>query len=114
MLKCCGSIEASGAAVDGDDGARCGRRASNSSNPCLSVYACLFFQHLVLTPHPPPPPLPQIVFESRLGAHDVLNNYMMTVDGTDFRILQKPLFRRASNFDGSDNKATGREMLGRS
>jgi hypothetical protein len=41
-----------------------------------------FFQHLVLSPPPPPPPLPrqrQIVFESRLGTHDVLNNCTMTI-----------------------------------
>jgi hypothetical protein len=53
LLKCCGSIEASGAAVDGDDGARCGQRASISSNPCFCrLRICLFSQHLVLTPPP--------------------------------------------------------------
>ncbi len=99
MLKCCGSIEASGTAVDGNDGARCGRRASISSNPCLSVYAYVFFsQHLVLTPPPLPPPQTQIVFESRLGAHDVLNDCTMTVDGTDFRIPQKGAATKGNAF----------------
>ena len=79
LLKCCGSIEASGAAVDGDDGARCGQRASISSNPCFCrLRICLFSQHLVLTPPPLPPPQTQIDFESRSGAHDVLNNCTMT------------------------------------
>jgi hypothetical protein len=32
---------------------------------------------------------PQIIFESRLGAHDVGNDCTMTIDGTDFRILQQ-------------------------
>jgi len=32
------------------------------------------------------PPPAQIVFESRLGTHDVLNDCTMTVEGTDFRI----------------------------
>ena len=49
--KCCGSIVASGAAVDGDDGACCGRRAPISSNLHLSVYADVFFS--TSGPHPP-------------------------------------------------------------
>jgi hypothetical protein len=40
------------------------------------------------------PPLPavaaaQIIFKSRLGAHDVGNDCLMSIDGTDFHILQK-------------------------
>ncbi len=48
-----------------------------------------FFSCPFSPPLPPPPPPPPIVFESRLGAHNVLNNCTMTVDGTDFRIPQK-------------------------
>ncbi len=99
LLKCCGSIETSGAAVDGDDGARCSQRASTSSNPRLSVYAFVIVsQHLVLTPPPLPPPQTQIVFESRLGTHDVLNDCKMTVDGTDFRIPQKGAATKGNAF----------------
>jgi hypothetical protein len=43
----------------------------------------------ILTPSAAPRPQTQIVFESRLGTHDVLNDCTMTVDGTDFRIPQK-------------------------
>ena len=32
---------------------------------------------------------PQIVFKSRLGPHNVGNNYTTTIDGTNFRIHQK-------------------------
>jgi len=35
------------------------------------------------------PSQPQIVFESRLGPHDMRNDCTMSVDGTDFRIPQK-------------------------
>ena len=35
------------------------------------------------------PSQPQIMFESRLGSHDRLNDCTMTVDETDFRIPQK-------------------------
>ncbi len=56
----------------------------------------------VLTPLPlllpPPPPQMQIVFESRLGNHDVDNNCMMTVDGMDFCILQKGIAKKGDAF----------------
>jgi len=93
LLKCCGSIEASGTAVDGDDGARYGRRASISSNPRLSVYACLFFP--TSGSHPPP--------------HDVLNDCMMTVDGTDFRIPQKGAATKGNAF--GPHKYAGKSAL---
>ena len=49
----------------------------------------------VLTPPSPPSRLQtQIVFESRLGAHDVGKDCTMTVDGTDFRIPQKGIVRK--------------------
>ena len=63
----------------------------------------------VLTPPPPPPPPPQIVFESRLGTHDVLNNCTMTVDGTDFRIPQKGAATKGNAF--ASHKYAGKSAL---
>ena len=62
-------------------------------------------------PHPPPPPLPpsQIVFESRLGAHNVLNDCTMTVDGTDFRIPQKGAATKGNAF--ASHKYAGKSAL---
>jgi hypothetical protein len=60
----------------------------------------------------PPPLLPlqtQIVFESRLGAHDVLNNCTMTVDGTDFRIPQKGVTTKGNAF--ASHKYAGKSAL---
>ena len=51
----------------------------------------------------------QIVFESRLGAHDVLNNCMMTVDGTDLRIPQKGIATKGNAF--ASHKYTGKSAL---
>jgi hypothetical protein len=42
--------------------------------------------------------IPQIDFESRLGAHDVGNDCLMTIDGTDYRILQKGAARKGNAF----------------
>ncbi len=61
-------------------------------------------------PHPrtPSPRLPvlaapvvaisQIDFESRLGAHDVGNDCLITIDGKDYRILQKGAVRKGNAF----------------
>jgi len=49
----------------------------------------------------------QIVFESRLGAHDVLNDCTMTVDGTDFRIPQKGAATKGNAF-ASHKKYAGK------
>jgi len=40
----------------------------------------------------------QIDFESRLSAHDVGNDCLMTIDGTDYRILQKGAARKGNAF----------------
>ena len=102
--------EASGAAVDGDDGARCGRREPISKNLCLSVYADVFFFNIRSSPPPlPPPPQTQIEFESRLGVHDVLNDCTMTVDGTDFRIPQKGAATKGNAF--GSHKYAGKSAL---
>ena len=63
-------------------------------------------------PHPPrcrPPPQTQIEFESRLGAHDVLNDCTMTVDGTDFRIPQKGAATKGNAF--GSHKYAGKSAL---
>ena len=71
-----------------------------------------FFPNIRSSP-PPPPPLPplqtQIVFESRLGAHDVLNDCTMTVDGTDFRIPQKGAATKGNAF--ASHKYAGKSAL---
>ncbi len=47
---------------------------------------------------PPTVTAAQIVFKSRLDAHDVGNNCLMSIDGTDFRILQKGAATRGNAF----------------
>ncbi len=46
--------------------------------------------------HPPPLPMLQIVCNSRLGAHNVGNDCLMTMDGTDFRIPQKGIVKKGN------------------
>ena len=60
-------------------------------------------------PPPPPPPPPQIVFKSRLGAHNVLNDCTMTVDGTDFCIPQKGAATKGNAF--TSHKYAGKSTL---
>ena len=86
------------------------RRASISRNLHLSVYANIFFfQHLVLTPPLPLPPQTQIVFKSRLGTHNVLNDCTITVDGTDFCIPQKGAATKGNAF--ASHKFAGKSAL---
>ena len=47
---------------------------------------------------PPTVTAAQIFFESRLGAHDVGNDCLMSIDGTAFRILQKGAATRGNAF----------------
>ena len=63
------------------------------------------------------PPLPlqtQIVFKSRLDAHDMLNDCTMTVDSMDFRIPQKGVTTRGNAFTTNKyaRKSTLRYKLG--
>jgi hypothetical protein len=67
-----------------------------------------FFFIPVLTPTAPPPQT-QIDFESRLGAHDVLNDCTMTVDGTDFHIPQKGAATKGNSF--GSHKYAGKSSL---
>ncbi len=69
-----------------------------------------FFFIPVLTPPPPPPPTQtQIDFESRLGAHDVLNNCTMTMDGTDFCIPHEGAATKGNAF--ASHKYAGKSAL---
>ena len=65
-----------------------------------------FPQHLVLTPPPLPPLQTQIVFERRLGVHNVPNDCTMKVNGTNFRIPQKGAATKGNTF--APNKYAGR------
>jgi hypothetical protein len=58
---------------------------------------------------PPAVTAAQIVFESRLGAHSVGNDCLMSIDGTDLCILQKGAATRG-NAVGS-HKYAGKSAL---
>ena len=51
----------------------------------------------------------QIVFESRLGVHNVLNDCTMTVDGTEFHIPQKGIATKGNAF--GSHKYVGKSAL---
>jgi hypothetical protein len=75
----------------------------------LLPYTIIVHRHR-LTSHPPPPPhrQPQINFYSqKMG--DVLNNCLMTVDGTDFRVPQKGMATIGNAF--ASHKYTGKSAL---
>ena len=56
-----------------------------------------FFFNIWSSPPPPLRPLQtQVVFESRLGMHNVLNDCTMTVAGTDFPIPQKGIVTKGN------------------
>ena len=66
-----------------------------------------FFFNIRSSPPPlPPPPQTQIVFERRLGVHNVPNDCTMTVNGTNFRIPQKGAATKGNTF--APNKYAGR------
>jgi hypothetical protein len=91
-----------GAAVNSDCGTRCRHRIPIQKIRVSAVYADVFFpQHLVLTP--------PIVFESRLGVHDMLNDCTMTVSDTDFRIPQKGIETKGNAF--GSHKYAGKSAL---
>ncbi len=54
-------------------------------------------------------PKPQIDFDSRLGIHDVGNNCLMSMDGTDFRIPQKGAATKGNPF--GSHKSAGKSAL---
>ena len=51
----------------------------------------------------------QIIFESRLGTHDVGNNCTMTIDGTNFQIPQKGIAKKGNAF--ASHKYAGKFAL---
>jgi hypothetical protein len=53
-------------------------------------------------------PKPQIVFESHL-VNDIRNDCLMTIDGTDFKILQKGAKKKGNVF--SSHKYAGKSVL---
>ncbi len=54
-------------------------------------------------------PKPQIVFDSRLGIHDVGKDGLMSMDGTDFRIPQKGAATKGNPF--GSRKYAGKSAL---
>jgi hypothetical protein len=62
----------------------------------------------ILTPPPMPPSQPQINFDSQKKG-DVLNNYRMTVNGTDFCVPQKGTVTNGNAF--ASHKYAGKSTL---
>ncbi len=58
---------------------------------------CFSLSIPVLTPPPLPPPQPQIDFDSQKKG-DVLNDCLMTVNGTDFRVPQMGAATKGNTF----------------
>jgi len=58
---------------------------------------------------PPTVTAAQIVFKSRFGTHDVGNDCLMSIDGTNFRILQKGAATRGNAF--GSHKYAGKSAL---
>jgi len=72
------------------------------------VVNSLFFSTASSHPPPPLPPPPQIDFERRKDG-DVLNDCLMTVDGTDFRIPQQGEAEEGNPF--GSHKYAGKSAL---
>ena len=87
------------------------RQMLASIRKCKKMWSktCLSFSTPVLTSPLMQPPQPQIIFESRLGAHNVGNNSMMSVDGTDICIPQKGVTKKGNLF--ASHKYVGKSAL---
>jgi hypothetical protein len=72
------------------------------------VKNCISFSIPVLTPLPPPHPQPQINFDSQKKG-DILNDCLMTVDGTDLCVPQKGTVTKGNAF--ASHKYAGRSAL---
>ena len=57
LLKCCGSVEAGDAVVDGNDGVNAAKGSHFNNSPSASLRKYLFFQHPVLIPPRCSPPV---------------------------------------------------------
>ncbi len=78
----------------------------------VSFFCCYLAFQSTITPHTlccHPLSTRQIIFESRLGAHDMGNDCTMTVDGTDFRISQRGAAVRGNAF--ASHKYAGKSVL---
>jgi hypothetical protein len=73
----------------------------------LSPYA-IVVRHCHLTSPPPPHCLLQILFDNKKRG-DILNNCLMTVDGTDFRVPQKGTATKGNAFES--HKYAGKSAL---
>ena len=62
-----------------------------------------------LSSHPAAPSAFQIIFESRLEAHDVGNDCLMSINGTDYKIEQKGAAKKGNAF--SSHKYAGKSAL---
>jgi hypothetical protein len=89
-------------------------RIAELADDVLSIVSCrgrwqprTSLPHLTVTV--PVVAILQIDFESRLGAHNVGNDCLMTINGTDFRILQKGAARKGNAF-GSFNLQISRQV----
>jgi hypothetical protein len=69
---------------------------------------CLSFSIPILTPPLLPPPQPQINFNNKKKG-DVLNDCLMSVDGTDFRVPQKGTVTKGNAF--VPHKYAGKSVL---
>jgi hypothetical protein len=113
LLKCCGSRGA-GTSTPLSTATKASTEQKGSHfNKSASVSLRIGLFPPTSGPHPPPlpppPPQTQIDFESRLGAHDVLNDCTMTVDSTDFRIPQKGAATKGNAF--ASHKYAGKSAL---
>ncbi len=59
--------------------------------------------------HPAAPSAFQVIFESRLDTHDVGNNCLMSIDGTEFKIEQKGAAKKGNAF--GSHKYAGKPAL---
>ncbi len=81
-----------------------------SIRKCKKMWSknCLSFSIPILTPPPSPPPQPQINFD-RQEKGDVLNNCLMTVNGTDFPVPKKRMATKENAF--ASHKYAGKSAL---
>jgi hypothetical protein len=75
---------------------------------CRCSHPCTPLPHLPVLAAPVVA-IPQIDFESKFGAHDVGNDCLMMIDGTNYRILQKGAARKGKAF--SSFKYAGKSAL---
>ncbi len=89
------------------------KKSADLADDVVSIFCKQPLPHSPPPSHAPPPVIiavpPQIIFESRLGDHDVGNNCTMTIDGTDFWIPQQGAADRGNAF--ASHKYAGKLAL---